>query len=291
MAVELNVDDFAQTTAESIVTGRAKMPAGAFLDEADPYKKLALFGPPGSGKTLSFVDLLEAGERLFILSTDPGGNGLETVRNELKRRDREDLKKQIFYVDLFNYPDVLALWSDPYKYFDEALTKLDPTIAVWEGFSAFQVHLVDEYIMPDELRPEKELGLDPFVYWDKVRRATQRVHGKFLATHGREHGWHHILTCHESDPQDEDLKQKKAAKKRRAWIVGQSAKLVEAAYDLIIQCYSEEEFDPNTMTSKLKYQYRLRGVSDNVSVKSRGYAVDDTMPASMATLWKAVKGE
>lgn len=304
---ELDID----ALVEGAVTSIAKMPSGAFLGEEDPSVKIALFGPPGSGKTRVIVDLLLLGERLFVVSSDPGGNGLATVRNELKRLKRLDLLKNIFYVDVTEFVPMVALWNDPYKHYGDALKKLDPTIAMWEGFSSFQVQSIDEYVMPDQLRPEKG-GDDKYDYWDKVRRASMRVHGKFLAARGRvvvdgkyvtevddetgesyyvTYPWHHILTCHEQEAQDANSQQKRKASPDRPWVQGQASKMIEAAYDLIIQTsLDEDEFDFASGTTKLVYKYRVSAPSKETRVKSRGYDLPSEFPASMSRVWKEVTG-
>lgn len=268
-------------------------PAFSGDDPAGFFLKDMFYGVIGSGKTYAFVAMLEAGERLFVVSSDPGGDGLLTVQNELIRRGRRDLLKNYLKVNIATYKQGLALWTDPYRWYSKELAKLDPTVVIWEGFSYFQTVAIDEEVMPDNLRASKEEGMDPFEFWDRVRRATTRVHDKFLKCHGRaEDGsqklWHHVLTCHQGDPREE---KSTGLLKTKAAIQGQAAKMISAAYDLVIQMYVKQGLGLEEGESP--YRYRCVGASEEFEVKSRGFDLGfdgaGEMPADFAKVWAAQK--
>lgn len=268
----------------------------ACFDGDDPtgfFLKNMFFGTSGSGKSFALVALLLAGERLFIVSSDPGGDGLLTVQNELIRLGRRDLLKAYKKVNVPSYKVALALWTDPYRWYKAPLDALDPTVVVWEGFSYLQTQGIDEEVMPDDLRASKDEGVDPYVFWDKVRRATIRIHDKFLNSHGRaadgsQKLWHHILTCHQTDPKEDKVS---GIIKTKAQIQGQAFKAVQGAYDLVLQMYVRQGLMLGADESP--YRYRCVGGSDEFEVKSRGFDLgfdeNGETAADFAKVWEAEK--
>src|SRR5882724_7870300 len=75
---------------------------------------LMFYGPWKAGKTYSIVDLLEMEMKILYISTDSGGNGLLTVHNELRKRNKMHLKKNLYVVpNLDTYEEVQDFFDTP----------------------------------------------------------------------------------------------------------------------------------------------------------------------------------
>src|SRR5512139_1676099 len=62
--------------------------------------KAMLYGRGGTGKTYAMVPLLLDGLKIFVLTTDIGGDGLATVEAELRYMGRTDLLRNVREVTL-----------------------------------------------------------------------------------------------------------------------------------------------------------------------------------------------
>jgi hypothetical protein len=185
------------------------------------------------------------------------------------------------------------------EFYGEDLRAFRPTVKFWDGFSVFQLNQVDLEVMPDKLRPKKlvdptggELpdSMDPFEYWDKIRRATTRAHTKFLhATYGGNPGWHTILTAHQNEEKD---KKGNPLGSYRASIMGASRNAVLAEYDLVINTSLEDKMKMvgKKIQTTSEYTYRLKGSSAKVEVKNRGFDLPGEMPADFREVWKVIAG-
>src|SRR5689334_7362646 len=98
--------------------------------EGDDPVKLLLFGPIASGKTFLIVGLLLEGERVFVVSSDFGGDGLITVKNELRRIGRLDLLANLRGLNLATYEDIADFWEKPLT-FAPTILDFDPTVIMW----------------------------------------------------------------------------------------------------------------------------------------------------------------
>lgn len=255
------------------------------------WRKVALTGHVGTGKTAALVDLLLAGERLFILCTD---QGLVTVENRLRDAGHPELIDNIMHVEARDYKTVNAILLTLEESYGNALRAFKPTVRVWEGFSVFQQVSVDFEIMPDKLRPKKvtasdgseaDDSMDPRSYWDKVRRATMRVHDRFLAmTYEGNPGWHTILTCHEDE--DKDQKGNPLGRFHMA-IQGGGRRSVAGEYDLILRTLKRETVGAGGR--KFTYHYEVESAKFP-DLKQRGFGLEGEMPADFGKVWAVVTG-
>jgi len=262
--------------SDILASTKVELPSADLLSkEGSNPAKILLFGPSGSGKTHALAALVEAGERLFVVSTEPGGNGLVTLKHFFEALGTPELLTSIFRVDPTTYSACNEILRDPLKAYP-ALKKFSPTVIVWEGFSTFQLTQIDLEVMPDMLRPQ-----DRFDYWDRIRRGTIRIHDRFLACGQGQ--WHHILTCHEDDPTEREGAG--AADKKRALVQGSAKKAVYAGYDLILRMYVEEDL---LDASKRTFRYQT-GAVDRVEVKNRGFDIPSAGEMDMKEIWKKIR--
>ena len=167
----------AKVETKAIASGsrKAKPQAYKLSGTGDPTKSL-VYGPLGSGKTFFALGPLLCGEKLLVLSTDFGGNGLITLANRLQKLGKVELLDNILNLDVAEYEDVIAFYEDPLSYVPD-LMAFKPTVHPWEGFSTFNNDLLDEYSdKKDEFRDVTE----GFAHWYDIRRATMRSLRKFM---------------------------------------------------------------------------------------------------------------
>lgn len=273
--------------AKARVTGTTKRtrPQEFVLNpEGDDPVKLMLFGPIASGKTFFIVALLLEGERVFVVSTDFGGNGLITVKNELKRLGRLDLLSNLKGLDLATYEDISDFWESPLE-FAPSILDFDPTVIVWEGVSAFNIDILDEYILSMAPGAEKsgELRHAGFTHtqqdWQGMKRGTMRQlrhFVSFILPNGKR--LHKIVTAHESKPQNNDLTNKT---EKGPLLQGSARDLATGGFDVVLQCLKEE-----TKDGEVAYKYRAVGASDKLAVKNRGFALKGVMDADPVKVWR-----
>lgn len=260
---------------------------------ASPWRKVCVYGPIGTGKTMTLAELLLAGERIFALVTD---EGLVTIENHLRRVGRLELIDNLLYVVAREYKAVNQILAKLDDYYGDALRDLKPTVKVWDGFSVFQTIGVDTEVMPDKLKAKKitdaqgnetDDSLDPFAYWDKIKRGTGRIHDKFLgATYHGNPGWHTLLTCHEDEDKD---RTGKPLGKFHPEIKGGGRKSVLAEYDLVVRTKKDESqvLIDGKLEKRYSYSYQLEG-ANNVEVKNRGWDLPPEMPADFGRVWRTV---
>jgi len=269
---------------------RAKPQAYAIKDTSDLATKLLLYGHSGSGKTFFLVGVLLAGERILVLSTDFGGNGLLTVVNELKRIGRLDLLDNLRALDLAEYEDIRDFFDDSVSFVPDLMT-FNPTVLVWEGFSYFNIGILDEYILSKAPGAEGagELRHEGFTHtkqdWQGMKRGTVRLLGKFMAWTLPNGGKvHKILTCLEAQPEIDDLTQKSL---RSVLVHGTGKALIGPPFDAVIETYKEEKKGGEAV----EFKYRCEGASDKFLVKSRGFQLNPIENAEPERIWRILTGK
>jgi len=249
----------------------------------DPIR-LALFGQIASGKTFFIVGLLLEGERVFVLSTDFGGNGLITIKNELKRLGRPELLKNLRALDLADYEDLANFWENPLE-FAPSIAEFDPTVFVWEGITSFVIDTLDEYILGHAPGADKsgELRHAGFTHtqqdWQGMKRGTMRPMRRFQSFIVNEgHVMHKIATFHESKMENNDLTNKS---EKGPYVQGSAKTLVTGGFDVVLQCFKEEKGED------VAYKYRAVGASDKYAVKNRGFqGIKGVMDADPVKVWR-----
>lgn len=247
-------------------------------------KKGLIFGPIGSGKTLTAVaGALLYGENVLAISTDFGGQGLTSVVQYLEDLVRAGKLPENTYEDILDnrfvgqtlstFDEVAKFLIAPETVVKELAAGFEPGLDVWDGFSYYQQTMVDQYAWqayPDESQS--------FPRWGEVLRVTMRNMGAFLALKHGDKTPHKIITTIE-DKQDVNEFTKKA---QIAPMLNTKAKeLSGGGFDLVV----------NTFVEDGAYKYRSSGDSGKYAVKSRGIKIPPVMDADPLLLWKALIGE
>ncbi len=279
-------------TKSALSVTRPKPQAYTVEDVKDLATKLLIYGHSGSGKTYFIVGLLEAGERVLVLSTDFGGNGLVTVVNALKRRGKVDLLKNLRALDLATFEDITGFFDNPVEYFP-GLLEFDPTVLMWEGFSFYNIGILDEYIlsMAPGAEGAGEMRHEGWTHtkqdWQGMKRGTVRGLGKFMAwTLPNGKSPHKIVTCLEAQPDVDDLTQKSL---RSVLVHGTGKSLMGPAFDAVIETFKDEK--KNGDNTVVEFKYRCEGASDKFLVKSRGFDLQPIEPAEPERIWKVLTGK
>jgi hypothetical protein len=263
--------------------------AYSLADEEADAPKIMLYGPSGVGKSFFLLGPILAGERVFVLSTDFGTNGLITIKNELKRLGRRDLLKNLRGIDLNTYEDVESLFENPLELVPD-FYQFDPGVIAWEGFSYFNGTILDEYILKHAPGAANagELRQSGFTHttqdWQGMHRGTMRPLGKFFALQTLTRRPAKILTCMERGDLDvNELSGNKAEK--TVLVQGGARKQMGGGFDVIMVAASKET------SEGVEYFYRCKGDSSKYLVKARGYNLQPIEPADPERIWRVIRAE
>jgi len=257
----------------------------------DPTKRICFFGGVGTGKTYTLFELLELGFKVFYISTDVGGGGIETVELECANNGKTHLLKNLRSVDLNSYEDVKSFLDDPKDTYP-AIYDFDPDILFWDGFACFQQVDISEHVgsLGVSRSDNNSKGVNGAVeeglqmetqHWGQIRNATIRAIAGFMSLHNTVSGkkWHKIVTAHE-EVKMVDAKSRgdgKVPMKEQGYpmISGKAFNLFNGAFTTILR----------TVKSDGKYWYSAG--DDNKVAKTRGFDLgeDGKMLASMKDLW------
>lgn len=281
-----------QTKAEFIAPGTKKvLPSPRFRitsgdDKAGNMLKIFIFGGWGSGKTFFVVGLLLQGLKVYIVNTDIGGSGANSIKLELTRLGREDLKANFKEVILSREADFQIFLNSP-ETVDPTIYDFDPDVLFWDGLAAWQQVELSEKIgsMPvtgsgdnREVPAHLESGLafeQP--QWGMLRNATVRGVHKFCSLNNKRTGkvWHKVATAQEA------IKMKPAkagggyVETKMPLLQGAGGVLIGAAFDLIMKT-------DKTATGEFVYIFED---GENLMSKNRGFKLPATMAADSGKLW------
>jgi len=277
-------------TAGTVVAAKPRPKAYRLKAEDNDAVKALLFGHSGTGKTFFLVGILLAGERVVVLSSDFGSNGLVTVKNELRKRGKLDLLNNLVVVDVSTFDEIVGFFDNAIDYMPD-LNDFNPTVIVWEGFTSFNVDILDEYILSmapgadgaGEMR--KEGWTHTKQDWQGHKRGTIRTLRRFLAwTPESGKKIHKLLTCLESKPEINELSSKT---QRGPLVHGTGRDLMNVGFDVVMQTFKEETKE----TGVIQHFYRFSGASDKFVVKSRGFDLQPIEPAEPERIWSILSGK
>ena len=273
----------------AVAAGKAKPKPRTMGDVGATPVKLGIYGHTGTGKTHMLLGPLNENERLYVLSADFGSNGLITLENYYRKFFPDKLKDamaRVRFLELDSYTDTEGFLLSPRDY-DSEIEGYDPTVLAFEGFSSFNIDILDEHILSYAPGADGagELRKAGFTHtqqdWQGMKRGTLRVLRYFL-------GWqltkpvHKILTSLESAPDVNDLTNKT---ERTMLIHGTARNLMGPAFDVIIECSKKEGAEG------MEWFYRCDGASDKFLVKGRGFPLLPMERADPVHLWKVLKRE
>lgn len=265
---------------------------------AGRFFKLFVYGKQGTGKTFLLVSLLLDGQKIFVISTDVGGDGLATVEAELRYLGREDLLQNIAFVCLPNYDAVHEFMKAPDRIWPDIYT-WDPDFLCWDGFSNWQQIALQEEVETDESVMKAMEAGSPLKYWGAMKRETQREYDKFLNLHNKKTGklWHKIVTCLEDDKHteeqlknitDEKEKLKTPKQGKGPMVQGAAGKLMGPGCDMVLRLIKKTKRNEDSKKLETTFWYETAG-TDKIEAKVRGLKLDPLVPADFGAIWKLVK--
>ena len=293
-------DAFVKRSVKVVKTPQVKV--HKLSDYADRCVKILVFGESGSGKTMGLVGLLRAGLKILIISTDVGGDGLATVYAELKRSGEEKLLENAYVISgLITYDDVYSFLSDPKEVWPE-IYDMDIDMVAWDGFSGFQLVQLQDHIGED-LAPEdsntrkvsdvRKEGLKLEQQdWGAIKNATVKALTKFLNLNNPVTGkvWHKYMTCLEAEKerllQVNDGDKPRYEEKKTLLIQGAAKKLVEAAFDIVIE--ARAVLERGDEGKKRVYQYHTQP-HEKLTAKARGVQLEPIEKPDMAAIWQKTR--
>jgi hypothetical protein len=167
------------------VVGKApRFKINSLFSKPDITEAVLIYGPQGSGKTYTLVEMLRAGERILLMSTDLGGSGASTIQNVL-RTENNELLENIREVVLVTHEEVEAFLAEV----PAEIWEFNPTVIVWDGFSNYQTNMVLDAVgdMKDHKNTVTDARDEGAAFdqqdWGIVKRLSARSIQAFLALH------------------------------------------------------------------------------------------------------------
>jgi hypothetical protein len=252
------------------------------LDEPEArYLKGMLFGPWGGGKTYTINALLELGFKVLVLTTDIGGDGLNTVILHQKRSGRDHLLANIRKVEVEDYDACVSFIKKPQRFMED-IYDWDPDWIFWDGFSGFQQIDVSEHVEDQGSEKAAEAGTNTDLQfemnqWGQIRNATIRNVANFLGMNNKKTGrkWHKLLTC------QENVKSRPAKEGGgppvdtvSPLLQGAGGILMGAGFDFIWRCLAKTKGVGSDAT--LEYVYETKPSSERWA-KCRGFEFPPTL--------------
>lgn len=265
-------------------------------DNAAYALNFLLYGPYGSGKTLSALGPLKAGMKVLFVVTDLGDNGVSSIKLALKNEGLTHLASNYKVVSLNDYDEVVAFLTEPAEFFPD-IYEWNPDFIFWDGFSYFQqTDLMQK--AGEDIKESNDINLDKgsrekevstlraegtkfeLADYAVVRNLTVRVIKAFCRLHNKKTGklWHKIITCQEA------LKSKGAdagggfIDSASPLLTGAGGVLMCGAFDLIIRTKD---------AGKDGYTYTISKDASAVT-KNRGFNLPKTMPGDFSAVWNQV---
>lgn len=279
---------FVKGGVKTITAPRAKVRNYA-EDDADLYLKALIFGNSGSGKTYIIRALLELGFKVLVLSTDLGGDGLNSIIIPMRNDGTwAQFKNNLRSVEIEGYDEVANFLARPESLVPD-IYDWDPDFLFWDGMTGWQINDVGEkvgdYSVGDKASAAEQDGLQLNQQkWGQIQRATYRGLSDFCAMRNQKTGkiWHKIATCLET------IKSKGAGsgggfvEGREPYLQGAGGRMAMAAFDLIVRT-SIQSSPLDEDGSKREFWYILQG-HQNLAAKVRGYQLPPKMKADAKEL-------
>lgn len=249
------------------------------LDDSESFSlKILAYGDVGTGKTYAIHGFLDLGWKVFVLSTDYGGDGLNTLRSAPPEK-----KANLRFIQPRTYEETQLFLRSPDKVFPE-IYDWDPDVLVWDGFSTFHYQYVQPYILGFEAKGRdvsemRELGLEPVLSdWSPIFRATMDSLELFLGLRNEKTGkaWHKYVTAHMQSDITPQLTPQQKRQKRGPLLQGSSKVIIGAGFDLVF--VTEAVSTP----SGTVYRYILDPAQ--YLTKARGIKLESKEPADMKAL-------
>lgn len=259
---------------------------GANIADLDVGMSFLLVGPPGVGKTNAVAELIIAGYKVFIISTDSGGdNGINTIKSRCLAAGK-DLQYISDHLRFVHVPigDQVGEGKTAFTHFvredlpeSEEFKSFGPDVVMWEGMANYQAnYIIDEF-------DDEDGGIDNFKVWGKIATATVRDLEYFFKIPTK----YKIVSCQEgqksvkvrvgSDAQGKPIFEDQRLNTGMAALKTGAMRSVLAAFDVVI----------NLRIDKDRYMYYTGNRGDDKS--KRRVVLPDEMPADFIKVWDTTK--
>lgn len=245
-----------------------------------------LVGKPGSGKTDALANLILAGHKIFMVSTDSGGdNGINTIKARCLAAGKtmQYVQEHLRWVHVDIGDAVGEGRSALLEYLKDlrkegAFGDFTPDVLVWEGFANYQAnYIVDEF-------DEDDGGVDNFKQWGKIGTATVRDLEYFFKVPVL----YKIVSCQEgtksvkvkvgTDARNQPIMEDRKVDTGGPALVTKAVRSVLAAFDVMIRLGLDRDG---------KYCYTIKSKEDNEGKKR--VMLPEEMPADFMKVWNETK--
>ena len=262
-------------------------------EEQETYLKILFFGPIGSGKSWVTKGLLELGFKVLVVTTDIGGNGLNSIITPMRRAGTWDaVKNNLREISLNGYEEIKSFFKEPETFEGlEDLYDWDPDFIFWDGISSWQSVDISEYIgdmVPDQksgVSDAREAGLQFSIQdWGQVTSATVRGMDDFCSMRNKKTGrlWNKIGTCHELIRPRGQGAGGGFVDAKEPLLQGRGGKLVLGAFDIVARTYLKVD---TLDTTKRSFVYQFQS-DQNLVAKVRGFDLPPETEADPKKLFK-----
>lgn len=282
-------------TGVKIISGPRVKAVRFDQDEPELYIKAMFFGSVGTGKTTVVRGLLELGFKVLVVTTDVGGDGLNSVIIPMRTNNTWDkYRGNLRAVDVSGYEEMKSFCVSPETVFPD-IYEFDPDFIFWDGMSGWQQVDVSEYVgdmMPTrssgkDVSEARESGLQ-FEHqdWGQIRNATIRGIDSFCAMRNKKTNriWHKIVTCHERIVAKPAGQGGGFTEAKEPLLQGAGGRLALGAFDLVIRTVASSTSFTDEDGGKRKFEYVLQP-HQNLAAKVRGFNLPSRMDADPVVLF------
>ncbi len=283
----------AKALAMPLPRGKKKIQASV-MGSGDDWFKLLVQGHTGTGKTLFLSGIAQCvgpdGHplRIFVASTDIGGNGLRSVKEQLASVGREDLIANVHYVEFSDYETFAAFTTNPDDVVD-GFWAWDPDVICLDGLANLQESHIWRYILSldplakDAAETRTEGVQAGMAEWGQIRRCTILQIDQFLMLHnpnGKK--VHKLVTVLLDDGKESKLTHEI---KKGPLILGAARDYIGPAFDAIITAIASSK--PGS--KDVQYSYRC-DITGNSVAKIRGLKLPEAIlaKADSKALWETL---
>ncbi len=285
----------AKAMALPLPKGKKKLQATTLGEGCEDIKVL-LLGHTGAGKTKCISDVLQTDNpdgtptRVFVASTDIGGQGLRSVKDDLVARGLPERMKNLKWLHFRDYETFAAFTTDPscVEIDGKPFWDFDANVLAWDGLANFQESMVWRYIMDLEpLAKESTESRDAGVQagqaeWGQIRRISIQQLDLFVSLQHPIKGkpLNKLVTCLLDQGKESKLSKETTI---GPLIMGAARDYIGPAFDVILTAQAKQA--PGSKETKYYYSCDIGG---KFVAKIRGQKLPEELlaKADMKGIWE-----